>query len=401
MTKTVKGVDRIGVKNPSEKKSVKLVERSSKSHRRKFFAKALKVSSVAPIVGIPMFSIASSPVVLKMQGAWGAKDIMNEFALEYVDRVNKMAEGRLRIDYLTAGAVVKPFEITDAVSKGVLDAGHQVPVYWYGKSKVASLFGSGPINGANSEQMLGWIKRGGGYELYEKLLKKLNLDIKGFFAFPMPTQPLGWFKKKPPRGKEELKGFKYRTVGLAADLMQELGMKVTQLPGGEIIPAMERGVLDAFEFNNPTSDRRLGAQDVCKNYALGSFHQAMEFFEILFNRTKFNTLSDDLKAILEYAAEAASSSNTWTAQKNYSKDLQALIVKDKVRVSRTSREVFAAQLEAWDKVTARLESEDPFFKEVNASAKAWAKKVAYYSFFNEADFRMGYEHTFKVKLPRD
>ena len=91
------------------------------------------------------------------------------------------------------------------------------------------------------------------------------------------TQPLGWFKKNPPRGKEELKGFKYRTVGLAADLMQELGMKVTQLPGGEIIPAMERGVLDAFEFNNPTSDRRLGAQDVCKNYALGSFHQAMEF----------------------------------------------------------------------------------------------------------------------------
>ena len=140
---------------------------------------------------------------------------------------------------------------------------------------------------------------------------------------------------------------------------------------------------------------------MCKNYALGSFHQAMEFFEILFNRTKFNTLSDDLKAILEYTAEAASSSNTWTAQKNHSKDLQALIVKDKVRVSRTSREVFAAQLEAWDKVTTRLESEDPFFKEVNASAKAWAKKVAYYSFFNEADFRMGYEHTFKVKLPRD
>tara|TARA_B100000575_G_C23142572_1_gene665446 strand:- start:1221 stop:2426 length:1206 start_codon:yes stop_codon:yes gene_type:complete len=400
MPKKMKSVEQVQVDYPSKEKDVKDRDKPVGSNRRKFFTRALKVSTIAPIAGIPMFSIAASPVVLKMQGAWGAKDIMNEFAQEYVDRVNKMAEGRLRIDYLTAGAVVKPFEITDAVSKGVLDAGHQVPVYWYGKSKVASLFGSGPINGANSEQMLGWIQRGGGYELYEKLLKKLNLDIKGFFAFPMPTQPLGWFKKRPPRGKDELKGFKYRTVGLAADLMQELGMKVTQLPGGEIIPAMERGVLDAFEFNNPTSDRRLGAQDVCKNYSLGSFHQAMEFFEILFNRTKFNSLTDDLKAILEYAAEATSSSNTWTAQKNYSKDLQALIVKDKVRVSRTSREVFAAQLEAWDKVTARLEKEDPFFKEVNTSQKAWAKKVAYYSFFNEADFRMGYEHTFKVKLPK-
>ena len=369
--------------------------------RRGLFKKAIGVTAAVPILGYPMFSIAKSPVVLKMQGAWGSKDIFNEYAQEYVDRVNQMAKGRLRIDFLYAGAVVKPFEITDAVSKGVLDAGHQVPVYWYGKSKVASLFGSGPINGANSEQMLGWIMRGGGYELYETLLKKLNLNIKGFFSFPMPTQPLGWFKKTPPKEKDQLKGIKYRTVGLAADLMQELGMKVTQLPGGEIIPAMERGVLDAFEYNNPTSDRRLGAQDVCKNYLLGSFHQAMEFFEILFNKTKYDALSDDLKAILRYAAEAASASNTWTAQKNYSKDLQSLIVKDKVRVSRTPKEIFAAQLEAWDKVTARLEKEDPFFKEVHESQKAWAKKVAYFSFFNEADFKMGYEHTFKVKLPKD
>jgi len=330
--------------------------------RRGLFKKAIGVTAAVPILGYPMFSIAKSPVVLKMQGAWGSKDIFNEYAQEYVDRVNQMAKGRLRIDFLYAGAVVKPFEITDAVSKGVLDAGHQVPVYWYGKSKVASLFGSGPINGANSEQMLGWIMRGGGYELYERLLKKLNLNIKGFFSFPMPTQPLGWFKKTPPKAKDQLKGIKYRTVGLAADLMQELGMKVTQLPGGEIIPAMERGVLDAFEYNNPTSDRRLGAQDVCKNYLLGSFHQAMEFFEILFNKTKYDALSDDLKAILRYAAEAASASNTWTAQKNYSKDLQALIIKDKVRVSRTPKEIFAAQLEAWDKVTARLEKEDPFFQ---------------------------------------
>jgi TRAP-type mannitol/chloroaromatic compound transport system substrate-binding protein len=281
----------------------------------------------------------------------------------------------------------------------VLDAGHQVAVYWYGKSKVASLFGSGPITGANSEQTLGWMNRGGGMKYYEELQAKLGNNVKGFFAFPMPTQPLGWFKKPPPKTAEEMKGYKYRTVGLAADLMQELGMKVTQLPGGEIVPAMERGVIDAFEFNNPTSDSRFGAQDVAKYYSMGSYHQAMEFFEIIFNKTKYDALPPDLKAILTYASEATSSSNTWTAQDSYSTDLQKLITKDKVQVSRTPKAIFEAQIKAWDVVTAKLEAEDPFFKEVLKSQKDWARRVAYYGFFNEADYRSAYEHVFKTKLP--
>lgn len=367
--------------------------------RRRFLSKAAAGVAGAAALSAPMISVAQSPIVLKMQGAWGAKDIFNEMAEEYVKRVNEMAGGRLRIDYLTAGAVVKPFEVMDAVSKGVLDGGHQVAVYWYGKSKVASLFGSGPVTGATAEQTLGWMHRGGGYAFYEELLKSLNLNIKGFFAFPMPTQPLGWFKKAPPKTEAELKGFKYRTVGLAADLMQELGMKVTQLPGGEIVPAMERGVIDAFEFNNPTSDSRFGAQDVAKYYAMGSYHQAMEFFEIIFNKTKYDALPADLKAILQYASEAVSSSNTWTAQDNYSKDLQKLITKDGVKVTRTSKAIFAAQIKAWDTVVAKLEAEDPFFKKVYASQKDWARRVAYYSFFNDADYKTAYEHVFKTKLP--
>jgi TRAP-type mannitol/chloroaromatic compound transport system substrate-binding protein len=373
---------------------------SSVDSRRKFFRSASAAAVGAATISAPMIAVAQSPVVLKMQGAWGAKDIFNEMAEEYVKRVNEMAGGRLRIEFLTAGAVVKPFEVTDAVSKGVLDAGHTVAVYWYGKSKVASLFGSGPVTGANAEQTLGWMMRGGGYALYEELQKNLGLNLKGFFAFPMPTQPLGWFKKAPPRNGKELQGYKYRTVGLAADLMQELGMKVTQLPGGEIVPAMERGVIDAFEFNNPTSDSRFGAQDVAKYYSMGSYHQAMEFFEIIFNRDKYNSLSPDLKAILQYAAEATSSSNTWTAQDNYSRDLQKLISKDKVKVSRTPKAVFDAQIAAWDKVVAKLEAGDPFFKKVLASQKDWARRVAYYAFFNDADYKTAYEHVFKTKLPK-
>jgi TRAP-type mannitol/chloroaromatic compound transport system substrate-binding protein len=366
--------------------------------RRRFLRAAVAGAAGAGAMTAPMVSVAQSPIVLKMQGAWGAKDIFNEMAEEYVKRVNEMAGGRMRIDYLVAGAVVKPFEVMDATAKGVLDASHGVPVYWYGKSKVASLFGSGPINGCDAPQTLAWIYRGGGLELYNELLKKINLDVVGYFAMPMPTQPLGWFKK-PIKAASELKGLKYRTVGLAADLFQEMGAKVTQLPGGEIMPALEKGVIDAFEFNNPTSDMRFGAQDVIKNYMMGSYHQAMEFFEIAFNRRKHDTLPKDLQAILRYAAEAASSSNWWTAMDNYSRDLQDLKNKHKVNVLRTPRAVFQEQLKAWDILTKRMSDEDPFFKKVVDSQMAWAKRVAYYMFVNEADYAMGYEHVHKTKLP--
>jgi TRAP-type mannitol/chloroaromatic compound transport system substrate-binding protein len=371
---------------------------SAKPPRRRFLGAA--VAGVAGAAGMtaPMVSVAQSPIVLKMQGAWGAKDIFNEMAEEYVKRVNEMAGGRLRIDYLVAGAVVKPFEVMDATSKGVLDASHGVPVYWYGKSKVASLFGSGPINGCDAPQTLAWIYRGGGLELYNELLKKINLDVVGYFAMPMPTQPLGWFRK-PIKEAKELQGLKYRTVGLAADLFQQMGAKVTQLPGGEIMPALEKGVIDAFEFNNPTSDMRFGAQDVIKNYMMGSYHQAMEFFEIAFNKKKHDALPKDLQAILRYSAEAASSSNWWTAMDNYSRDLQELKDKHKVNVIRTPKAVFVEQLKAWDILAKKLSDEDPFFKRVLDSQMAWAKRVAYYMFVNEADYHLGYEHVFKTKLP--
>ncbi|HSH07820.1 MAG TPA: twin-arginine translocation signal domain-containing protein, partial [Burkholderiales bacterium] len=225
-------------------------KKTAVSARRKFLTGAAAATGAAAL-GAPMIAKAQSPIVIKMQGSWSATDIFNEMAVEFVKRVNDMSGGRLRVDYLVGGSVVKPFEVMDAVSKGVLDAGHTVPVYWYGKSKVASLFGSGPINGCDAHQTLAWIYRGGGLDMYKELLGKLNLNVVGFFAMPMPTQPLGWFKK-PITDASQIKGLKYRTVGLAADLMQEMGAKVTQLPGGEIIPALERGVIDAFEFNNPT-----------------------------------------------------------------------------------------------------------------------------------------------------
>ncbi|RZW20255.1 MAG: TRAP transporter substrate-binding protein, partial [Desulfobulbaceae bacterium] len=334
--------------------------------------------------------------VLKMQGAWGAKDIFNEYAEDYVRRVNEMAGGRLKIQYLISGAVVKSFQVQDAVHKGVLDAGHQVAVYWYGKSKVASLFGTGPVFGQNAHQGLAWMYYGGGLELYQELLEALGLNLVGFFCMPMPTQPLGWFKE-PIESSDQMVGLKYRTVGLAADLMQAMGVKVTQLPGGEIVPALERGVIEAFEFNNPTSDKSFGAQDVSKVYMLGSYHQAAEFFEIIFNKDKYNALADEQKAILRYAAEAASSDNFWKGQDRYSKDLQWLKNEAGVKVYRTPKSVMEDQLKAWDEVLPQLEK-DPFFAKVVKSYKEFAKRVAYYELMNSADYKLAYDHYFPGEL---
>ncbi len=369
------------------------------ANRRRFLGAAATGTAGVAAMAVPMMAVAQAPVVMKIQGSWGPNDIFSEMAQQYVTRVNEMSGGRLRMEYLPAGAVVKPFELMDAVSKGVLDGGHHVSGYWYGKSKVASLFGTGPVSGATPEVGLSWIHKGGGQELWDKLTAKLGLNVVGFFAFPMPSQPLGWFKARPPRTAAALRGFKYRTIGLAADLMQEMGMAVAQLPGGEIVPAMQRGVIDAFEFNNPTSDMRFGAQDVSKFYSMGSFHQAQEFFEIIFNKDKFNALPADLKAILKYAAEATSTANTALAHDNYSRDLQELIVKHKVQVSRTPAEVYKGQLEAWDKVTAKLEKEVDMFKEVNDSFVSWSRRVGFYHFTNEADYKMAFEHVQKIKLP--
>ena len=367
------------------------VSRTSKTTtRRKFLAGAALTG--AATIAMPQVSRAQT-VTLRMQTSWPATDIFTEMAQQYVQRVNEMASGRLKIDLLHGGAVVHPFQVLDGVHGGQIDAAHTVTVYWYGKHKAASLFGTGPVFGFNANEGLAWIYNGGGKELFEELQTQImKLNVKSFFAMPMPTQPLSWFKK-PVKSMADMKGLKYRTVGLAADLMQAMGLSVAQLPGGEIVPAMERGVIDAFEFNNPTSDRRFGSQNVAKNYMLGSHHQATEYFEIMFNRTKFNGLPKEHQAILQYSAEAASSANEWMAFDQYSRDLQELIDKEKVIVLRTPQSVFDAQIKAWDGLIATL-GQDPFMKKVMDSQKAWVRRVTYYTMQNATDYKGAFNHHF-------
>ncbi len=369
--------------------------------RRRFLAAAaLGGGAVAAgTLAAPQVSRAQT-VTWRFQSTWPQRDIFHEFAADFVSRVNTLGGGRLRLELLPAGAVVGAFQLLDAVSAGTLDGGHGVSAYWFGKNKAFSLFGTAPPWFGDANQYLGWFYYGGGEALYNELINDiLKVNVVGFQTGPMPTQPLGWFKN-PIERVEQLRGLKYRTVGLATDLFNELGAAVVALPGGEIVPALERGVIDGAEFNNPSSDRALGFPDVAKVYMLQSFHQRTETFEILFNKTKFDALPAELKGVLRHSAEAASADMSWKQQDRYSRDLLEMTQNQGVRAITTPRPILEAQLRAWDAVVARLEADTsspaagPFFKKVCDSQRAWCRRVQTFYLRYEAPSVLSFNHFF-------
>jgi TRAP-type mannitol/chloroaromatic compound transport system substrate-binding protein len=368
----------------------------SKVDSRRAFLKggAIAAAAGAATLAMPNVVRAQEAVTFKFQSTWPAKDIFHENAADFVARVNEMAGGRLKLELLAAGSVAKAFEVQDAVLAGTLDGGHGVCAYWYGKHKAYSLFGTPPAWGWRANQMIGWMKYGGGQALYDELVQQvLGLNLVGFLTGPMPTQPLGWFKKEVT-SPDDLKGIKYRTVGLSADLFKEMGSAVTIMGGGEIVPAMDRGLLDAAEFNNPSSDKLLGFADVSKDYMVQSYHQSAECFEIIFNKAKYDALAPDLQAVIKYAAEAASADMSWKAMDRYANDLAAL-QEAGVKVTKTPDSVLQAQLAAWDKVLA-AQSAEPFFAKVVESQKAWVKRVVATQFELEVEQNMAFDHFFKA-----
>ena len=362
-------------------------------NRRKFLkGSALAATATAAGTITAPSIVRAEPVTMKMQAAWGG-GIFLENAKSYVDRVNAMAGDALQIELLPVNSVVKTSQMQDAVHRGVLDAVHYVPAYWYSKSPVASLFGTGPCFGWSSQEVLGWVHYGGGQELFDELMGKLGLNLVSFFNSPMPAQPMGWFKEEI-KDASQMDGLKYRTVGLAADVLLEMGMSVVQLPGGEIQPAMKSGLIDAAEFNNPTSDRDFGMQDVSKHYHLASFHQSQEFFEITFNKKKYDGLADELKAILKFASEAENSNFYWHNTQRYANDLVTLREEQGVNVYRTPDSVMQAQLDAWDIVVDRISGSDEFFAKVIESQRAYAETVMNYLNLNQPDYKLAYKHYF-------
>lgn len=365
--------------------------------RRRFLKKTAAAAGTAGALAAPMIATAQTTTTLKFQSTWPAKDIFHEYALDFAKKVNDMASGRLKIEVLPAGSVVPAFQLLDAVSKGTLDGGHGVIAYWYGKNSALALWGSGPGFGMDANMVLAWHNYGGGKALVEEVYKSLNLDVVSYLYGPMPTQPLGWFKK-PVSKAEDMKGLKFRTVGLAVDVFTEMGAAVNPLPGGEIVPALDRGLIDAAEFNNASSDRVLGFPDVAKNCMLQSFHQSGEQFEILFNRTKLQSLPAELKSIIEYAVQAASADMSWKAIERNSSDYQAL-QQQGIKFYKTPDAVLRAQLAAWDKTIEKKAAENPLFKKVLESQRAFAARAVKWQNDYSVDFKMAYNHYFGRQAP--
>jgi len=364
----------------------------SKTPRRRNLLKGAAVAAGA--MSAPMVSRADT-VTFRFQSTWPAKDIFHEYANDFAKKVNDMAGGRLKIEVLPAGAVVPAFQLLDAVNKGTLDGGHGVLAYHYGKNTALALWGSGPAFGMDPNMVLSWHNYGGGKAILEEIYKSLNIDVVSLVYGPMPTQPLGWFKK-PIAKVGDLKGLKYRTVGLAVDIFNELGVSVNPLPGGEIVPALDRGLIDAAEFNNASSDRVLGFPDVVKNCMLQSFHQSGEQFEILFNKTKYNTLAPELKSIVEYAVQACSSEMSWKAIDRNSKDYEEM-KKQGIKFYKTPDAILRAQLEAWDKVSQKKAAENPFFKRVMDSQRVYAQRAGQWQSDYMINFKMAYDFYFAKK----
>jgi len=367
-----------------------------KLSRRSFLSKAAAGTAGAAALGFPMISVAQSPISMRWQSTWPAKDIFHEYAQDFAAKVNAMSGGRLKIEVLPAGAVVKAFDLLDAVSKGTLDGGHGVVAYWYGKNSAVALWGSGPAYGMDPNMVLAWHNYGGGRQLLDDIYKSLNLDVQSFLYGPMPTQPFGWFKKRIAKA-DDIKGTKFRTVGLAVDMYTAMGAAVNPLPGGEIVPALDRGLIDAAEFNNATSDRILGFPDVAKHCMLQSFHQCSENFEILFNKKKYDALSPDLKAIINHAVEAASADMSWKAIDRYSKDYIEMQEKQGVKFWKTPDAILRRQLQAWDKIIAAKSAENPSFKKVLDSMRAFAERTCRWQNDTNVDYKMAYNHFFAKK----
>src|SRR5690242_18846452 len=340
--------------------------RNKTSTRRRFVKVA--AAGAAASVAAPSIAKAQGPISMRFQSTWPSKDIFHEYALDYAKKVNDMTGGDLKIEVLPAGAVVPAFGLLDAVTKGTLDGGHGVLVYHYGKQNALALWGSGPAFGMDANQLLAWHRYGGGKELLQKLYASIGANVVSFPYGPMWTQPLGWYKK-PITKVDDFKGMKFRTVGISIDVFTGMGAAVNALPGGEIVPAIDRGLLDGAEFNNATSDRVLGFPDVSKVCMLQSYHQNAEQFEIMFNKTKYDALPAKIKAIIEHATEAASQDMSWKAVNRYSQDYIEMQQKQNVKFYKTPDSILQSQLGAYDKALEKKLAENPIFKEIYESQK--------------------------------
>lgn len=343
-------------------------------------------------------SASLPPMTLRMQAGTPAGDFFFQLSQDYARIVKDLTNGGVTIEVLPAGAVVKTFDMADAVHKGALDLCHGVPAFWYSKNSALSLFGTGPAFGHDANTLLSWYEHGGGKALYEELYRDvLKLDVVPFLMGPMGTQPLGWFKKEV-KAPGDFQGLKFRTVGLSVDLFTAMGASVVSMPGSDVVPALDRGVIDAAEFNNPAVDGQLGLPDVSRICMVQSYHQPAECFEILVNRKLWDALPPQHQTAFRYAGKAAAAEMTWRILHEYSRAYQDLRDNRKVAFVKTPDPVLRAQLDAWDRVVQQKAGENPFFAKVLASQREYMQRVVGYRIKFDVPPQLAYEHFFGKRL---
>lgn len=345
------------------------------------------MKTFAALVGL-VFAWQADPALaqqsqkIRMQTAVPSASIYFELLKRYAERVDKMSNGRLKIEVLPDGAIVSAFEILDAVDKNIVEAGYAWTHYWSGKHPAAGLF-SNPMagSGAGLDQLshVAWLLEGGGNALYEKLYRDvLKLNVVPLMVQPMGPDPLGWFKR-PIKDVADFKTMKYRAPpGITGEIFREMGVSAVAMPGGEIVPAAQRGTIDAAEWIGPADDRNLGLHTIWKNYYLQGLHQSTDVGEVLFNKAFWDKLPNDIKEILKGAALA---SMTETYAFNVLRNAQAIIElreKHNVQILDTPKDFFPEFVRATNVVLDRYAQKDPFFKEVLDSQRSFGKTVVPY-----------------------
>lgn len=322
----------------------------------------------------PEVTTAQAPVKLKFQATWPAGLTLYDNFKFFVERVDKMSGGRLKIETLPAGSIVPAFETLDAVNRGLLDGGHTWAGYWVGKDKTAILFTGGPGGtfGMDYVDAMGWLYEGGGLDLYQEWYDKvLKMNVMVFPILPAGPQAFGWFKR-PIKDLADFKGMKCRETGMAAEVFKEMGMAVVNMPGGEILPAAERGVIDCAEWVGGIEDLKLGFQTIWKYHYTPGMHENVTIGELIINKNVWKKLSPDLQEIVKSAA--TETFYRWWArwQRQNADAIKELQEKHGVHILKTPDDILIEFLKTWDKIAAREAEKNPFFKKVLDSQRKYA-----------------------------
>ncbi len=368
---------------------MKIKSDSKTATRRKFLLAA--GATAAAGIAAPAVNAQQGPINFRFQSTWPSKDIFHEYALDFGKKVNDMTGGDLKIEVLPAGAVVPAFQLLDAVSKGVLDGGHGVLVYHYGKNTALALWGSGPAYGMDANMLLSWHKYGGGKQLLEKIFAQIGANVVSFPYAPLYSQPLGWFKK-PIQSVDDFKGLKYRTVGISIDLFTAMGAAVNALPGGEIVAAMDRGPAR----RSRVQQRLLGSR--------ARFRRRLQGLHAAELSSKLGTTRDQLqqRQAARSAAEDAGDHRERRRGRVTGYDVEGdrsqfaglhhAPTQDKVRFFKTPDTVLAKQLDLYDDIAKKYVASNPLFKEIIESQLAFAKRATRW----EQDFvtprKMAFDH---------